>query len=48
MSPNPIGNIETHPRLILANSPTLIEEMPNLAKHIGGAQLFIKRDDTQA
>ena len=45
MSQNPIGNIETHPRLILANSPTPIEEMPNLAEHIGDAQLFIKRDD---
>ena len=45
MSQNPIGNIETHPRLILANSPTPIEDMPNFTNQFSGAQLFIKRDD---
>jgi len=37
--------LETLPRIRLANLPTPLEEMPNLAKRLGGPRLFIKRDD---
>jgi len=40
-----IGNLDAHPRVVLSHTPTPIEEMPNLAKSIGAANLFIKRDD---
>jgi D-cysteine desulfhydrase family pyridoxal phosphate-dependent enzyme len=40
-----IGNLDNQPRAILSHTPTPIDEMPNLARHIGTASLFAKRDD---
>jgi L-cysteate sulfo-lyase len=36
---------ENLPRFRLADLPTAIEEMPRLAKALGGPRLFVKRDD---
>ena len=36
---------ENLPRLKFADLPTRIEEMPRLAKALGGPRLFVKRDD---
>ena len=36
---------DQHPRVRLAYVPTPLEPMPNLSKHLGGANLFVKRDD---
>src|SRR6202162_2467967 len=33
------------PRVKLCHAPTPLEFMPNLTKHLGGPQLWIKRDD---
>ncbi|MGH8728325.1 MAG: D-cysteine desulfhydrase [Burkholderiales bacterium] len=33
------------PRIKLCNTPTPLEPMPNLTHHLGGPQLYIKRDD---
>ena len=33
------------PRVRLGHLPTPLEAMPNLTKHLGGPQLYIKRDD---
>lgn len=33
------------PRISLGHFPTRLEPMPNLTRHLGGPQLFIKRDD---
>src|SRR3954452_9354664 len=33
------------PRVKLALTPTPIEEAPNLARHLGGPRIFVKRDD---
>ncbi len=33
------------PRLNFAHLPTPIEELPRLSAHLGGAQIFVKRDD---
>ena len=33
------------PRVKLCHAPTALEFMPNLTKHLGGPQLWIKRDD---
>lgn len=40
-----IGNLDTQPRAILAHTPTPIDAMPNLSRHMGTANLFVKRDD---
>jgi D-cysteine desulfhydrase len=37
--------MQTPPRLNFAHLPTPIEELPRLSAHLGGAQLFVKRDD---
>lgn len=37
--------IATLPRVPIALRPTPLHEMPNLARHLGGPRLFIKRDD---
>ena len=45
----PLGRLDTLPRARLVHAPTPLEAMPNLAKSLGralgGAQLFVKRDD---
>jgi L-cysteate sulfo-lyase len=33
------------PRVRLGHFPTPLEAMPNLSKHLGGPNLFVKRDD---
>ena len=33
------------PRVDIAIKNTPLQEMPNLARHLGGPRLFIKRDD---
>ena len=40
-----LGRIESLPRARLFTGPTPFEWMPNLTKHCGGANLFVKRDD---
>ena len=37
--------LERFPRAALAHAPTPLEPLPNLARELGGAQLFVKRDD---
>ncbi len=41
----PLGNLDDKPRARLCHVPTPIEAMPNLARHIGGGPLYVKRDD---
>lgn len=43
--PPELGRIDSVPRSILTTGQTPLEPMPNLTKHCGGAQLFVKRDD---
>jgi len=40
-----MGRIERHPRLKLGHFPTAIEPLPRLGRTLGGASLFVKRDD---
>ncbi len=40
-----LGRIASIPRVRLFTGPTPLESMPNLTKHCGGAELFVKRDD---
>ncbi len=44
MSPS-LGGLDDLPTVELAHKPTPIEEMRNLSNRIGGARLFVKRDD---
>ena len=39
------GKLDALPRTLLSHTPTPIDEMPNLGKYAGLANLFIKRDD---
>ena len=41
----PLGILGDIPTVALAHTPTRIEEMSNLAARVGGARLFVKRDD---
>lgn len=38
-------NFDAFPRVGLCHQPSPIEPMPRLSEHLGGPQLFIKRDD---
>ncbi len=38
-------DFDQYPRVPLCHQPTAIEAMPRLSAHLGGPQLFIKRDD---
>ena len=38
-------NLERFPRVDLCHAPTPLEFMPRLTQHLGGPQLWIKRDD---
>ena len=40
-----LGCLDDLPRARLGHAPTPLEEMPNLAAHIGGGPLYVKRDD---
>ena len=40
-----IGKLDALPRAQLMSGETPIEEMPNLAQHLGPARLYVKRDD---
>lgn len=40
-----VGKLDTLPRAILSHTPTPIDALPNLSRHIGKADLFAKRDD---
>ncbi|MGI9423418.1 MAG: D-cysteine desulfhydrase family protein [Hyphomicrobiaceae bacterium] len=40
-----VGQLEAMPRCRLAHLPTPIEAMPNLSDALGGARIFVKRDD---
>ncbi len=40
-----IGKLDDLPRAILSHTPTPIDEMPNLSKGMGTANLYVKRDD---
>jgi len=40
-----VGRLEEFPRVTFAHTPTPIEEMKNLSRRVGGARLFVKRDD---
>jgi D-cysteine desulfhydrase family pyridoxal phosphate-dependent enzyme len=37
--------MKTPPRLNFAHLPTPIEHLPRLSEHLGGAQIYVKRDD---
>jgi L-cysteate sulfo-lyase len=45
MTTTPIHILDALPRVRLAHLPTPVEPLPNLSKHLGGAELWIKRDD---
>jgi L-cysteate sulfo-lyase len=38
-------NLSRFPRIKLCQSPTPLEFLPNLTKHLGGPQIWMKRDD---
>lgn len=38
-------HLAAYPRVRLGHFPTPLEPMPNLSRHLGGPNLFIKRDD---
>jgi D-cysteine desulfhydrase family pyridoxal phosphate-dependent enzyme len=40
-----LGTLDTRPRVDLAHLPTPLESMPNLSAAVGGARMFVKRDD---
>jgi 1-aminocyclopropane-1-carboxylate deaminase/D-cysteine desulfhydrase-like pyridoxal-dependent ACC family enzyme len=42
---NGLEKLEKLPRAILAHTPTPIEHLPNMSVKIGGAALYVKRDD---
>lgn len=44
-SRNGLDRLEDLPRAALVHAPTPLEEMPNLARAVGGPRLFVKRDD---
>jgi len=37
--------LENFPRVPLAHLPTPLEHMPRLSKHLGGPEIYVKRDD---
>jgi L-cysteate sulfo-lyase len=37
--------LEQFPRVSLAHLPTPLEHMPNLSEHLGGPEIWVKRDD---
>ena len=37
--------LEKFPRVSLAHLPTPLEHLPNLSQHLGGPQIWVKRDD---
>ncbi len=45
MSLNPFTLLDALPRTALAHLPTPIEPLPHLTAHLGGPELWIKRDD---
>ena len=40
-----LGRFESLPRAALSHLPTPLEELPNLTETVGGARLYVKRDD---
>ncbi len=44
-SPNALGILEEFPRASIGHLPTPVDFLPNLTKHCGGAELYVKRDD---
>lgn len=40
-----MDRLVSFPRIRIAHVPTALEEMPNLARTLGGPDLFVKRDD---
>ena len=38
-------NLGRFPRVRFAHLPTPLEHMPNLSRHLGGPEIWIKRDD---
>src|SRR3990172_13411935 len=45
MTTTPMQHLDGLPRVRLAHLPTPVEPLPNLSKHLGGPELWIKRDD---
>ncbi len=43
--PAPLGRLNALPRARLVHAPTPLEALPNLSARLGGARLFVKRDD---
>jgi len=43
--PAALGQLSAIPRACLFSGTTALEELPNLTSNIGGARLFVKRDD---
>ena len=44
-TPGPLGRLDALPRARLVHAPTPLERLPNLTAWIGGARLWVKRDD---
>ena len=42
---NPLGSLDDFPRAALTFEPTPLEPLANLSRHLGGPELFVKRDD---
>ncbi len=45
MHQDPLGTLSRYPTVTLSHSPTPLEALPNLSRHAGGANIWIKRDD---
>ncbi len=41
----PLGRLDALPRARLVHAPTPLEALPNLTASLGGARLYVKRDD---
>ncbi len=41
----PLGRLDALPRVRLVHAPTPLEALPNLTASLGGARLYVKRDD---
>ncbi len=41
----PLGRLDALPRARLTHAPTPLEALPNLSASLGGAELYVKRDD---
>ncbi len=45
MTSDPFTSLDTLPRTLIAHLPTPVEPLPHLSAHLGGPELWVKRDD---